>query len=368
MTTLRETVLPEVPRFRIAVVSFTTPGSPRAYSLASRLRERGVTTLAGGAHPSALPDEVLRHFDAVCVGPGDAQLSQMVRDAEQGELLRVYRGATGEWVLPRSGPRRRITVLQLSRGCEYRCPHCSVPVLFPDGCDRKPHEMVAREVDEEGPVLSLVDDTFTPASSWGREVLEIIARAGKRFVCQVRPETALDGVSVPLLARHGCVLVGVGLESPLAGSRRLLGKPSTAEPAEVVRSIQRTGTGCYLNLVFGSDGETPEVFRSALRLIAETKPALVSPHLLTPFPGTALRDRLARERRLLHREEEFPDAWALHTTRRVCFAPDPMTPDELQGGFDRFCAELFSLRRTLRDTPARFLAPALILCASRGRW
>jgi radical SAM superfamily enzyme YgiQ (UPF0313 family) len=154
----------------------------------------------------------------------------------------------------------------------------------------------------------------------------------------------------------------------MAGSLRLLNKPALDDPGAVVKAIQRAGMGCYLNLVFGSDGETSDVFRQAMRLVSDTRPAFVSPHLLTPFPGTALRDRLAREGRLLHGEGEFPGAWTHHTTRRVCFVPDPMTPGELQDSFDRFCAELFSVRRTLRDTPVRFLAPALFSSANRGRW
>jgi len=37
------------------------------------------------------------------------------------------------------------------------------------------------------------------------------------------------------------------------------------DPREVVERIQDAGMGCYLNLVFGSDGETPDIFEETLQ-------------------------------------------------------------------------------------------------------
>ena len=117
---------------------------------------------------------------------------------------------------------------------------------------------------------------------------------------------------------------------------------------------------CYLNLCFGSDGETSEIFDETLRFLDQTRPAVVSPHLLTPFPGTPLFDHLWRHGRILHAQEEFPEAWARFDTRHVTFLPNPMKPAELESGFAVFLRELFSLRRTLRRVRLRHLRMALL--------
>ena len=54
-------------RLKADLVAFSpiTPGISRAYELADKLRARGITCVAGGAHVTALQDEALQHFDAV---------------------------------------------------------------------------------------------------------------------------------------------------------------------------------------------------------------------------------------------------------------------------------------------------------------
>ncbi len=52
-------------------LSFMTAGAPRAYEIAREFRRLGIPVLAGGYHPTFLPEEVLAHCDAVCVGDAE---------------------------------------------------------------------------------------------------------------------------------------------------------------------------------------------------------------------------------------------------------------------------------------------------------
>jgi radical SAM superfamily enzyme YgiQ (UPF0313 family) len=50
-------------------------------------------------------------------------------------------------------------------------------------------------------------------------------------------------------------------------------------------------------------------------------------HILTPYPGTALRKRMEDEGRILH------DNWEAYDTRRAVFQPKRMTPERLEAGY-----------------------------------
>jgi radical SAM superfamily enzyme YgiQ (UPF0313 family) len=61
---------PDTVEADLVAVSAITPGIRRAYEIGDRLRKRGIPTIIGGAHVTALPDEALAHFDTVCIGEG----------------------------------------------------------------------------------------------------------------------------------------------------------------------------------------------------------------------------------------------------------------------------------------------------------
>jgi hypothetical protein len=79
-------------------------------------------------------------------------------------------------------------------------------------------------------------------------------------------------------------------------------------------------------------------------------------------------DYLVGQGRLLFKESDFPEAWGFFDSKHVTFAPDPMTPDELKERFAAFIKELFSLRRTLRRAPLKFLGTALLSSLLKNDW
>jgi len=360
--------VPAHAKFGIAAISFNTSGAPRAYREAHRLKASGKIVMAGGVHPSALPNEALKYFDAICIGAGDSQFPRMVADAERGSLKPIYYGGPGDWVIPRRHRAPGLSLVQLSRGCSQSCSFCSVPAIFPGGIDEKPLALVARELEQTRSTLSIIDDNFPVDTARGQHVLALLRDAGKRFLCQVSPETALDEKNLKDLSRSGCTLVGVGLESIHPQSLVFLGKRLPKDPREVVERIQDAGMACYLNLVFGSDGETPDIFEETLQFLERTRPAVVSPHILTPYPGTVLYTYLAQRDRLLLGKSAFPEAWASFDSKHVTFIPDPMTPDELREGFGMFVKEIFSIRKTLQRAPSKFLGTALLSSLLKNAW
>ena len=92
--------------------------------------------------------------------------------------------------------------------------------------------------------------------------------------------------------------------------------------------------GCF---IVGADGETRASLDRLARFILDSPLAEVQLTLQTPFPGTELRRRLAREGRLL------PDrGWSHYTLFDVTYQPDAMTAADLQRGFREAVSAVFN--------------------------
>ncbi len=354
--------------FDIAAISFNTPGAPWAYRAAKFFKKLGKITIAGGPHCSLLPEESLEYFDAVCIGPGDKQFSKMIEDAGKGRLRRLYYGGRGDWVIPRREKSNGISLVQLSRGCHHRCRFCVVPKLYGDGIDEKPLELVKAELHRATSLVNLVDDNFPVNTKRGQDILTFLKDSKKHFICQISPELVAEEVNLSRLADAGCTILGVGIESIRPESQLFLGKSPVKNTKEIIGCIHDAGIASYINLVFGSDGETSEIFEKTLKFIDDVRPTIVSAHLLTPFPGTKIYDYFAQRKRLLFGPEEFPRVWAFFDCRHATIIPDPMTPEQLSEGFFGFVKELYSLRNTFRRVQKGRLGVALLSSLLKNAW
>ena len=69
-----------------AAVSFMTAGAPRAYEIAEIFKRKHIPVIAGGYHPTFRPNEVLKHFDSVCVGDAEQSWPVILSDIGKGIL------------------------------------------------------------------------------------------------------------------------------------------------------------------------------------------------------------------------------------------------------------------------------------------
>ena len=119
----------------LVAMSALTPNILRAYYLADKLRQRGITTVCGRAHVSALPDEAVQFFDAVVLGEAEPIWPQVIADFESGNLQQVYDGGLDRSVEDIRLPRRdlihqsyRCPSLITSKGCPFHCDYCYLSV------------------------------------------------------------------------------------------------------------------------------------------------------------------------------------------------------------------------------------------------
>ncbi len=145
----------------------------------------------------------------------------------------------------------------------------------------------------------------------------------------------------------GCRSLFIGFESIRPQSIRSVhkGQNRIEDYEKAVREIHRRGIMVNASFVFGLDGDTPETFPATLEWIVKNRIETVTSHILTPYPGTVLYERMKEEGRILTRD------LSLYNTAHVVFQPKGMTPEELYDGYLWMYRQVYSLKNILRRRP-----------------
>jgi radical SAM superfamily enzyme YgiQ (UPF0313 family) len=81
------------------------------------------------------------------------------------------------------------------------------------------------------------------------------------------------------------------------------------------------------SFVFGMDSDDPSIFARTVDWAVKQGIETATFHILTPYPSTALYQRMQAESRLLHSD------WDLYDTRHTVFRPKCMTAAQLEAGY-----------------------------------
>jgi radical SAM superfamily enzyme YgiQ (UPF0313 family) len=115
-----------------------------------------------------------------------------------------------------------------------------------------------------------------------------------------------------------------------------------SEYREAVKILHEHGIGVQGSFIFGTDQDDQSVFSDVLRFIEKTRIEAALFSILTPFPGTRIREVLARENRILHSN------WEKYDMNHVVFRPMKMTPEQLQEGFNWTYRRLYGYRSIIK--------------------
>lgn len=332
-------------------LSFATCMEKMSYRLIDGVRERlpDLTIIAGGPHPTALPEEVLESCDIdLCViGEGEQTFLEVVNHVEDDrtdwkeipglafrENIAVsFSKARGflpiedipmpAWDLVdldgymgnQLCKNKPGTCILTSRGCPYDCVFCSNPVwksAKPWLRMRRP-ESIAAEVDylyRRGVrELYIRADEFNADLDWSLEVCRAIASLGHEdlfFQCNLRADKVDDRLTAALNSIN-CWMVHLGIES--WNQRVLDGIDKHIRVGEVIdacATLKRAGISVYgflmLYQVWEEDGElrwetadeVDNTIRMTRKMMREGFLDYMSWQFATPFPGSRMYDIVAR--------------------------------------------------------------------------
>lgn len=332
-------------------ITCMTALAPRAYEIAERFRGRGIPVVLGGMHPTLCSQEAAEHADAIVVGEAEGVWPQVVADADAGRLQKVYRAASPSLAGLQRPPRHLLAAgryapigaVQATRGCPHGCDFCAIAAFSQHTHRQRPVEEVIAEVKElPSRVFIFVDDNLTADRDYARQLFTALRPLRKRWITQSTLAIADDPELVQTMAAAGCVGIFAGLETFSGENLGAVNK--TCHRVDQYRSaiqlLHRHGITVEAGIVFGFDGDNPDVFRHTLATLDQLEVDVIQVSIFTPLPGTprahALADRI------------FDRNWEHYDFHHAVFEPARMSPRELQAGHDWVTAQFYRPWRIVR--------------------
>jgi radical SAM superfamily enzyme YgiQ (UPF0313 family) len=335
-------------------ISVMTYHAPRAYEISSRFRSRGIKVVLGGIHPTALPEEAIRHADSVVIGEAEETWPILLEDFKKGGLKPFYKQErlTSLENLPiqrldllKPGAYMTNNCVQNSRGCPHGCDFCSVTNFFGKSYRFRPVKDVIKEVESlPGDYLVFVDDNIAGNKKYARELFSALKPLKKKWGSQCSLTLANDPELLKLAAESGCGAMFVGIETlsqdNLLGVNKGFNRVSSYE--ELIKRFHDNGIMINAGIIFGFDNDDESVFEKTVCFLEKNRIGLVLFSILTPLPGTGFYKKVEREGRIIDRD------WSHYDGRHVVFKPKLMTPDTLEDGFYWSYRQFFSYGSILK--------------------
>lgn len=203
-------------------------------------------------------------------------------------------------------------------------------------------EDVIQEVAElEGEVIAFIDDNIVGHPGYARRLFTELARLPRKikWFSQGSLNIARDEDLLRLAAASGCIGLFIGFESLSPGNLKAVGKAvnRVEEYREAIKRIHDHGIAIEGAFVFGLDEDDESVFEQTVKFAQENRLEAAQFGILTPFPGTPLRETMEREGRITCND------WREYTISKVVFEPKNMSARTLQEGFNWAWQEFYSL-------------------------
>lgn len=195
--------------------------------------------------------------------------------------------------------------------------------------------------------VMFIDDNFTGNPAWTRRFLNAIKSMKLKWNAAVSINVANDPELLDLMRDSGCRSLFIGFESVNPASIAEVHKTHNTliQYEKAVEEIHSRGIMINGSFVFGLDGDTPATFQATLDWIVRNKIETVTSHILTPYPGTVLFDRMKAEGRIITND------LSLYNTAHVVYRPKNMTADELYQGYLWMYRQIYSLKNIWRRLP-----------------
>ncbi|PIE34180.1 methylase [candidate division KSB3 bacterium] len=322
----------------ITVETFT---ARRAYEISAEFRRRDVPVVLGGMHPTLLPEEAVKHADAIYTGDAEMLWAQVIADAKQGNLQPRYQTQSG---IPQPGILTcrdvfqgkgylPITLLQFSRGCRFECSFCATSAFFQQQhfC-RNVHEVIHEIEAQERKILFFVDDNILANPEAAKALFRELIPLKICWVSQASIDMTQDRELMDLMMKSGCLGHVIGFES--LNPQNLRGMQKTPNlnaqfdcykpQLEILRDY---GLQIWAAFTLGHEYDTVESVEDTVDFAIRQKFAFAAFNILMPYPNTPLHQKLESEGRLL-----YDGTWWLHPEYRfnhAAFLPKLMSPDEL---------------------------------------
>lgn len=353
---------------------------PRMFSVAKQYKRVGATTIAGGSHVDALPEDALNSgIDIVVHGEGEETVKEILNTIKGGKIIKStdLKQITGisfineekEYVF--TGKREPIkdldklknadlTLIKFlkkrwsaipinrGRGCNWNCEFCVVNKQYGKykaSSPKKTLEQVIKYSDLGYKRFFFTDDNFSQDVRDTIELCKMIGDYKRKFgkklnlMVQVRTEIVENDKLIESMRYAGVTTLAIGYESPINAELKAMRKGITVE--KLVERSRKLSEHFYLHgmFIFGYPTFKDSKHRSTLTLKQRAKEYVkffrkakidtVQMLNAVPLPDSELKTKLEAEGRLFPIELV---GWDKYDGQFLCYDPTPegLDPYELQ--------------------------------------
>lgn len=327
---------------QLVVIQVYITSAYRAYQLADHYRQRGAYVVLGGLHVTSLPQEAARHADTIFVGPGEDTWPRFLEDFRRGAPAGCYqsqtRTLTGLPPIRRDLIKRRLYLVPnsivVSRGCPHRCDFCYKEAFFAGGKSfytQSVDAALAEILRLPGRHLYFLDDHLFGNVPFASALFEGMRGMGRLWQAAATVQSILRPHLLEKAVAAGLRSLFVGFETLNPHNLRTQQKYQNLNRNydQAIRRLHDSGVMVNGSFVFGMDEDDEDVFARTVDWAVGQGIETATFHILTPYPGTALYQRMVQQKRLRHSN------WDLYDTRHVVFEPRRLTPQALEDGYWR---------------------------------
>ncbi len=351
----------------VALSVMLTCQLPRAFAIADHYRSLGVPVICGGIAVMLHAEEFAAHADAVFLGETEGRFAAVLEDFKAGRLRKVYDYMNNPPDIRLVGTARRqilnrelynyrgvqmLDLVHASRGCKFDCFPCCTGFLGGKTFRPRPIDQVIAEMEAiPNNRLFIVDNSLAQDRQWLKDLFTAMAPLKKKWVSH----PILDDDEILKLAAD-------------AGAWYVY--QAVFDTSEVIRNrirrLKEHGIGIEGTIILGTDDQDEDYIKRLVDFLLEVELDVAEFTILTPFPHSPIRAKLAQEGRILSND------WSRYTADQVVFQPKRMTPEKLQelyyyawdtfyagGGHQLKMGELFKnvIKREIEDGTYRRYNP-----------
>jgi len=363
-------------------ISMSATDHDEGLRLAKIANKSGVTTVMGGYHPTAIPDELLSYsqVDIIVRGEGELTMKELVqKGSPEGVLGISYKkgkriihnpdrpliGDLDSLPFPARHLRRHkykdrmnsngreFDVITMSRGCWGRCSFCCEPYMSKNRMRFRSPENIINELFEiiafhnEKPLLIFVTDPhFMGDPKRIDHLCDLLQKNELNIVFSVM--TRVDCIArYPELIKKTCnsgiLSYELGFESPNQKDLNDVKKGITPDMQRRAAKILRdNGANVSGTFVIGLPGQSEEEIKQFPAYAKKIGLMNCAFGIVTPFPGTEFFDSLEKDGLIIERD------WTKYDEMHSVFKLNPLSAKGLEE-LESYCMARFWTLNTFLD-------------------